>query len=72
MKTGMDLGVQKKNRIIFRGRGVMYVKSGKALKAWKILDFELPTNFNLGILATKTTLKHIQASIYLLKVNNRH
>ena len=35
----------------------MHMGSGEALKAWKILDFELPRHFNIGILPTKTALK---------------
>ena len=36
----------------------MHVKSGGILRAWKILDFELPRHFNIAILETKTALKH--------------
>ena len=43
----------------------MCVASGGTLIAWKILDFELPRNFSIAILATKTVLCQLKSSITL-------
>lgn len=37
----------------------MQVRSGVAVRAWKVLDFALLRLFDIAILATRTVLKHL-------------
>ena len=64
-----ESGGTKKQRI-FRGHVLCIWGSGVALRAWKILDFELPRHFNIGILAAKIALKH-QSKSFITPANPR-
>ena len=62
--TDLSLVVGKDGRI-FRGHRVMYVGSGDALKAWKVLDFVVPRLFNIAIMTPKIALKQSKSFITL-------
>ena len=53
----MESGSTKISRT-FQGCSVMHVGSEGALTVWIILDFQLPRNFNVTLLATKIAPKH--------------